>query len=77
MKCVQILKVDLSYFVRLGPTSTADADTTADALKSWFSDFGVVKIWESDRGSHFKYDVVRPLREKTRGLAHFSLAYCP
>jgi hypothetical protein len=77
MKYVLILKDDLSSFVRLVPTSTADAETTADALISWFSDFGVVKTWVSDRGSHLKNEVVRSLREKTRGLHHFTLAYCP
>jgi hypothetical protein len=31
----------------------------------------------SDRGSHFKNEVVRALREQTRGLHHFTLAYFP
>jgi hypothetical protein len=77
MKDVLILKDDLSSIVRLVPTSTTDAETTDDALISWFSDFGVVKTWASDRGSHFKNEVVRSLREKTRGLHHFTLACCP
>jgi transposase InsO family protein len=77
MKYVLVLKDDLSSFVRLFPTSTADAKTTSDALISWFSDFGVVKSWVCDRGSHFKNEVVRSLREKTRGQHHFTLAYCP
>jgi hypothetical protein len=47
MKYLLILKDDLSSFVGLVPTSTADAETTADALISWFSDFGVTKTWVS------------------------------
>jgi Integrase zinc binding domain len=43
MKYVLILKDDLSSFVRLVPTSTADAETTADALMSWLSDLGVAE----------------------------------
>jgi hypothetical protein len=74
MKYELTLKDDLSSFVRLVPTSTADAETTADALISWFRDFGVVKTWVSDRGSLFKNEVVRSLREKTRGLHHFTFA---
>jgi hypothetical protein len=35
-----------------------------------------VKTWVSDRGSHLKNEVVRSFREKTRGLHHFTLAYC-
>jgi hypothetical protein len=76
-KYILILKYDLSSFVRLVPTSTADAETTADALIAWFSDFGVAITWVSDRGSHFKNEVMRALREQTRGRHHFTLAYCP
>jgi hypothetical protein len=77
MKYVLILTDDLSSFVRLVPTSTSDAETASDALISWFSDFGVVKAWVNDRWSRFKNEVVRSLRDKTRGLHHFTLAYCP
>jgi Integrase zinc binding domain len=54
MKYVLILKDDLC-FVRLDPTSAADAVSAADALISWFSDFGVAKTWVSDLGSYFWY----------------------
>ena len=74
---VLILKDDLSGFVRLVPATNANAETTADALIDWFSCFGTVKQWVSDRGSHFKNEVVRSLREKSNSSHHFTLAYTP
>ena len=75
--CILVIKDDFSGYVWLIPTTEADAKTTADALLSWFASFGTVVQWISDRGSHFKNDVVRELRDQTNGLHHFTLAYCP
>ena len=74
---VLILKDDFSGYVWLRPTRESDASTTAQALLDWFASFGVVQNWVSDRGTHFKNDVVRALREQTGGSHHFTLAYCP
>lgn len=74
---VLILKDDLSGFVRLVPATNANAETAADALIDWFSCFGTVKQWVSDRGSHFKNEIVRSLREKSNSSHHFTLAYTP
>ncbi len=63
---VLILKDDLSGYVWLVPAADADADTVADALLRWFAAFGVVKTWLSDRGSHFKNEIVRLLKESTK-----------
>jgi Integrase core domain len=48
------LKDDLSGYLWLVPCCTADAAATVDALMRWFAVFGVVLLWISDRGSHFK-----------------------
>jgi hypothetical protein len=54
-----LLKDDLSRYLCLVPCRTADAAATVDALMRWFAVFGVVLLWISDRGSHFKNKVVR------------------
>ncbi|CDF38965.1 unnamed protein product [Chondrus crispus] len=77
LRYVLVLKDDFSGYVWLRPTREADADTTAQALLDWFASFGVVYHWVSDRGTHFKNEVVRTLREQTGGSHHFTLAYCP
>ncbi len=74
---VLILKDDLSGYVWLIPTADADAESVADALLKWFAAFGVVSNWVSDRGSHFKNELVRILGEATKASHHFTLAYCP
>jgi len=74
---VLILKDDFSSFVWLFPCIAADAEATADALIEWFSSFGTVVRWVSDRGSHFRNEVVAQLRERVHSVHHFTLAYCP
>ena len=73
---VLILKDDHSGFVWLVPTTETTAEITADSLIKWFSAFGVVTQWVSDRGSHFKNEVVRLLQEKTKSSHHFTLSHC-
>ena len=72
-----ILKDDHSGYCWFIPTKEADAATTASALIKWFAAFGVVSNWVSDRGSHFKNELIRILRESYRTSHHFTLAYCP
>jgi hypothetical protein len=57
-KYLLLLKDDLSGYLWLVPCRTADAAATADALMRWFAVFGVVLLWISDRGCHFKNEVV-------------------
>ena len=74
---VLVLKDDHSGYVWLVPTTEITAEITADSLIKRFSAFGVVTQWVSDRGSHFKNEVVHLLQEKTKSSHHFTLAYCP
>ena len=53
------------------------AETAADALIDWCVAIGVVRQWVSDRGSHFKNESVRLLKERTHSAHHFTLANCP
>ena len=52
---VIILKDDASAFACLELYSAADAKHTVADFLGWFSLFGVVLTWCSDRGSHFTY----------------------
>jgi hypothetical protein len=54
-----LLKDDFSGYLWLVPCRTADAAATVNALRRWIAVFGVVLLWISDRGSHFKNEVVR------------------
>jgi hypothetical protein len=59
------------------PCKTADALATANALVQWFVEFGTVLNWVSDQGSHFKNNLIKKLRQLTRGHHHFTLPYTP
>jgi transposase InsO family protein len=72
-----LLKDDLSGYLWLVPCRTADAAATFDALMRWFAVFGVVLLWISDRGSHFKNEVVRRVQKDLKAKHHFTTANCP
>jgi hypothetical protein len=76
-KYLLLLKDDLSSYLWLVPAKSADAKTTVDALVEWFAAFGVVSIWVSDRGSHFKNRVIDGVRKALRTQHHFTTAYSP
>ena len=58
---VLIIKHDFGGFMWLVPTMEADEKNEADAILSWFPSSTTVVKWISDRGSHFKNDVVHEL----------------
>jgi uncharacterized membrane protein len=54
------------------PCRTANSAATVDALMQWFAVFGVVLLWISTRGSHFKNEVVRQVQKELKAK-HISL----
>jgi Integrase core domain/Integrase zinc binding domain len=72
-----LLKDDSSGYPWLLPCRTADAAATVNALMRWFAVFGVVLLWISDRGSHFKNEVVQRVQKKLKAKNHFTTANCP
>jgi transposase InsO family protein len=72
-----LLKDDLSGYLWLVPCRTADAAATVDALMRWFAVFGVVLLWISDRGSHFKNEVVQRVQNELKAKHLFTTANCP
>ena len=72
-----VLKDDLSGYVELIECASATADEVCAALTDWFKRFGTVQTWVSDRGTHFKNQVVERLRKALSAQHHLILAYCP
>jgi transposase InsO family protein len=72
-----LLKDDLSEYLWLVPCRTADAAATVDALMRWFAVSGVVLLWISDRGSHFKNRVIRRVQKELKAKHHLTTANCP
>jgi transposase InsO family protein len=72
-----LLKDDLSGYLWLVPCHTTDSAATVDALMRWFAVFGVVLLWISDRGSHFKNEVVQRVQQELKAKHHFTTASCP
>lgn len=60
---VLILKNNFSSFVWLVICEAATVLVTAEALFGWFTSFGIVPIWISDRGYHFRNEVMGSLAE--------------
>jgi Integrase core domain len=72
-----LLKDDLSGYLWLVPCRTADAAATVDALMRWLAVFDVVLVWISDRGSHFKNELVQRVQKELKAKHHFTTANCP
>jgi Integrase core domain/Integrase zinc binding domain len=71
-----LLKDDLSGYLWIVPRRTADAAATGNALMRWFAVFGDVLLWISDRGRHFKNEVVRRVQKELKAKHHFTTANC-
>jgi IS30 family transposase len=68
---------DLSGYLWLVPCRTADAAATVDALMRYFAAFRVVLLWISDRGSHFKNEVIHRVQKDLKAKHHFTTANRP
>jgi hypothetical protein len=61
LKFLLVIKDGFSGHVELVPSASAIAEVVADALLSYFSRFGVVSIWVTDQGTHFRNRVIEEL----------------
>ncbi|KAH9108266.1 hypothetical protein LEN26_014132 [Aphanomyces euteiches] len=77
MKDILVVKDDMSGFVQLYASETADAAATAKSLMAWFTTFGCVDTWVSDGGSHFKNEVIEKVRKMVGAHHHITTAYSP
>ena len=77
MRYVLVLKDNFSRFLELTPSASADSHTVVQALLGWFSRYGLVPTWVSDRASHFNNSVVSEVA-RVLGVDHqFTTAYSP
>lgn len=77
LKYLLLMRDDLSRYLWLWPSKSADAGTASIALSKWIDTFGAMKYWVSDQASHFKNTVAASLA-KTFAISHqFVVAYSP
>ncbi|GMF41581.1 unnamed protein product [Phytophthora fragariaefolia] len=76
-KYVFVLKDGMSGYVELVPCIDATSDQAYARLLDWFKRFGVVRLWVSDQGAHFKNQVIARLQSALGAHHHFTLAYTP
>ena len=74
---VMIIKDDASMYLWLQPASDATAEAAVKSLVSWFSAFGVVPTWISDRGSHFKNNLMDAVNKALHTHHHFTAPNTP
>eukprot|EP00918_Siedleckia_nematoides_P066858 GHVU01145438.1.p1 GENE.GHVU01145438.1~~GHVU01145438.1.p1 ORF type:complete len:557 (-),score=70.77 GHVU01145438.1:169-1758(-) len=76
-KYMLVLKDGFTRFTRIFACQTEDAATTAFVIRTWCRAYAAPQWVVSDRGSHFKAEVLKHLAE-TYGYRHlFTWAACP
>jgi hypothetical protein len=74
---IVLLKDDPSGYLWPVPCSITDPPATVDALMHWLAVFGELVLWISDRGSHFKNEVLQRVQKELKVNHHFTTAICP
>ena len=74
---VLVVKDDMSGYVWLQPKKATHAESTADTLLQWFAAFGASQVWISDKGAHFKNEIIAFLRDMLRADHRSTSDYCP
>lgn len=72
-----LFKDDFTGMIELYPTDSQDADHVAKSMAEWLSRHDVPKIWISDRGTHFKNQVMDSLAKILGVRHHFVAPYSP
>ncbi|KAH9089361.1 hypothetical protein LEN26_019240 [Aphanomyces euteiches] len=74
---VHVIVDDASRFCQLTWHDVCKAFDAVEALQLWFATFGIVPVWMSDQGPHYKNEIMRELRRLYGSAHNFSPAYCP
>lgn len=77
MQYILVIRDDLSGYLWLSPSASADSAHTAQELSRWISVFTTMDMWISDQGAHFKNELLRELASAHRIRHNFTVAYSP
>jgi hypothetical protein len=72
-----VLKDEATHFVALTPCATPTSTVVVEAMLAWHSRYGLPRHWISDRGSHFRNEVMKELRKRLKSRHDFTVAYSP
>ena len=75
LKYILLLRDDFSSYVWCFAFESADAESAAGALKSWFAAFSSMPWLVTDQGSHFKNQILVELKKTFRYSHHFTTPY--
>ncbi len=76
-KYLLLLKDDAGKYLMLVNCARAGSTEAAQGLLTWFAFFGIVRVWVSDQGSHFKNEVIKDVQHVLGAQHHFVTALCP
>ncbi|OWZ17724.1 hypothetical protein PHMEG_0008293 [Phytophthora megakarya] len=76
-KYLLVPKDHATHFCELVVCDAADSTVATTTILDWHSRFGAPPVRVSDKGSHFKNEVVSELSKKLKSQPHFTLAYSP
>jgi transposase InsO family protein len=77
LEYVLVVKDDVSQWVELVSAESACTAVVVETLLRWFARFGIVSVWVTDQGSHFKNVVMSELERMLKVKHHFTTAYSP
>ena len=68
---------DFDGYVELHAAAAPTALNCVNGLLEWFKRTGIVEVWISDQGSHFKNEVLEELGRRLGSRQQFVVAYAP
>lgn len=74
---ILVMKDDVSQYVRLRLCEDVSAASATIPVLDWIADFGLPKCLVSDRGSHFKNQLMSRITEGLKIDHHMTLPYTP
>ena len=77
LKYILLLRNDFSSYVWCFALESADAESAAGALTSWFAAFSSMPWLVTDQGAHFKNQILVELKKTSRYNHHFTTPYSP
>uniref|UniRef100_H3GV27 Integrase catalytic domain-containing protein n=1 Tax=Phytophthora ramorum TaxID=164328 RepID=H3GV27_PHYRM len=76
-KYVLVLKDKLTHYCELVACDSPTSAVAATAMIDWYKRFGMLQIWMSDQGTHFKNELMAELSQRLKGVQTFVPVYTP